>query len=140
MAYGYPATYQPYYQQPYYQQNQSNGIIWIQGGLQSAKSYLTAPNTTVSLWDSEEQTIYLKTTDASGLPSIKILDYTVRTPEDAHKAPLSPVSDKIPAYATKDDLKALYERLNGEIEKLKENHESDLPRNESKARLNSGEI
>lgn len=136
MAYGFPATYQPYYQQP----QQNNGITWIQGGLQSAKAYLTAPNTTVPLWDSESQTIYLKTTDPAGMPTIKILDYTIRTPENEQKRPFDAPVDKIPDYATKDDLKALYERLNGEIEKLRGNDESDLPRNEPRTRLNTSEL
>lgn len=87
MAYG---GYYPYYAQnsnltpnfASFTQNQpsnvqNNGIIWIQGEA-GAKSYLVAPNTTVALWDSESQTIYLKSADASGMPSIKTLDYTVR--------------------------------------------------------------
>jgi hypothetical protein len=82
--------YQPqqYYQnQQQYNQNQQynqinqnqspNGIIWVQGE-SGAKSYLVAPNCTVQLWDSESQTIYIKSADASGMPSIKILDYTIR--------------------------------------------------------------
>ena len=94
MAYnnGFPATYPqfyPQYQQPQYQQQaqtpqpqpnvpqQSNPMIWVQGEA-GAKSYLLAPNTTAPLWDSEAQTIYIKSTDASGMPSMKILDYTIR--------------------------------------------------------------
>lgn len=83
MAYSnyFPMAYQPsYYPQSGNFQNgntQNNGIIWIQGEA-GAKSYLVAPNTTVALWDSEAQTIYLKSADASGMPSIKTLDYTVR--------------------------------------------------------------
>ena len=77
--------YQPqqYYQnQQQYNQNQqynqtNSGIIWVQGE-SGAKSYLVAPNNTVQLWDSESQTIYLKSADGSGMPSIKILDYTIR--------------------------------------------------------------
>ena len=81
MAYynGFPANYQMY-QQPYQatQQAQTNGgIIWVQGEA-AAKSYLVAPNTTVQLWDSEEKVIYLKSADASGMPSMKVLDYTIR--------------------------------------------------------------
>jgi len=30
------------------------------------------------LWDSEAQVIYLKSADASGMPSMKIIDYTIR--------------------------------------------------------------
>lgn len=108
-----PMNYQPMnYAQPQYnnqlnQQTQnSSGLIWVQG-IEGAKSYLVAPNTTVQLWDSEKQTIYLKSADASGMPSIKTLDYTIR--ED--KAPNLPLQGTENTqgieYATKDDLKAL---------------------------------
>ena len=68
--------YYPYYPQQY-QNQQNNGIIWVQGEA-GAKSYLVAPNNTVQLSDSESQTIYLKSADASGMPSMKILDYKIR--------------------------------------------------------------
>ena len=51
----------------------SNDMIWVQG-LAGAKAYLVAPNTTVTLWDSESETIYLKSCDSNGMPSMKILD------------------------------------------------------------------
>ena len=75
MAYPY-TTYYPYYQQPTQTQT-NNSMIWIQGEA-GAKSYMVAPNSTVALWDSEAQTVYLKSADASGMPSMKILDYTIR--------------------------------------------------------------
>ncbi len=86
---GFPATYPQMYpaypayqqpqnmQQPQQVQGQNTGIIWIQGE-QAAKSFLIAPNTTVPLFDTESQCIYLKSADASGMPSLKILDYTIR--------------------------------------------------------------
>jgi hypothetical protein len=85
LRYNYPNSYYQNQQQfnPNQQYNQinqnqsSNGIIWVQGE-SGAKSYLVAPNCTVQLWDSESQTIYIKSADASGMPSIKILDYTIR--------------------------------------------------------------
>lgn len=73
----YSGYYPAYYPQLQGVGGNNNGIIWIQGEA-GAKSYLVAPNTTVALWDSESQTIYLKSADASGMPSIKTLDYTVR--------------------------------------------------------------
>lgn len=54
-----------------------SGLIWVQGEA-GAKAYPVAPNTTVQLWDSESQIVYLKSADASGMPSMKILDYTIR--------------------------------------------------------------
>ena len=114
MAYyngGFPATYQQ--MAPQYpvmqtqQQAPQNGLIWVQGE-QAAKSYLVAPNSTVQLWDSEEKVIYLKSADASGMPSMKILDYTIRGGESAQAVPAA-------EYATKDDLKALEEKIREEI-------------------------
>ena len=113
MAYygGYPATYQPIYQPVQYQQpaapsaqaaqGQSSGLIWVQGEA-AAKSYLVAPGSTVQLWDSEQKVIYLKSADASGMPSMKVLDYTIRG-EEPEKKP--------PEYATKDEVAALAEKI-----------------------------
>lgn len=114
---GFPMAYQPFYgnqginYQPPMQapsQGQNGGIIWVSGEA-GAKAYLVAPNNTVQLWDSEAQTIYLKSADASGMPTMKILDYTIRNsaPTTA-PAVQQPVSD----YVTKDEFNALAEKLN----------------------------
>lgn len=114
---GYPATYQnPYMiQQPQYQQpaQQNSSIIWIQGEA-AAKSYLVAPNTSVALFDSERQTVYIKSADASGMPSIKTLDYTIREAQNASPA----VPKESVTYATKDDLNAVYAKIKGIEERL----------------------
>ena len=117
MAYnGFPATYQPMYYQPQYQptyqqqaQPQNNGIIWVQGEA-GAKSYLVAPNTTVQLWDSESQSIYLKSADASGMPAMKILDYTIRDVAQ-NNGPIPASAPASPDYATRADLDALAGQL-----------------------------
>lgn len=124
MAYqGFPATYQPMYYAPQYQpqqfqqpqQTQTSGIIWVSGEA-GAKAYLVAPNTTVQLWDSEAQRIYLKSADASGMPSIKVLEYTI-CGQTAQNAPVSaspaPAVD-LSGYVTK----AEFEALKGRIEAL----------------------
>lgn len=112
MAYssGFPIGYQPYFPQyqPQPQAQQSGGIIWVQGEA-GAKSYLVAPNSTVQLWDSEKQTIYLKSADASGMPSMKTLDYTIRDLPAVN----APVAAPAPAveYVTKAELQTLYGRI-----------------------------
>ena len=128
MAYnnGFPATYpQMYYQpqfqtvQPSYMQQtqqpaqQNNSIIWVQGEA-GAKSYLVAPNTTVQLWDSEAQVIYLKSADASGMPSMKILDYTIRdmTPANGPVAASPAPTINAHDYALRTDLDALAGQIN----------------------------
>lgn len=96
--YPYQPMYYPQYQQP---QQSNTGVIWVQGEA-GAKSYLVAPNTTVALWDSEAQVIYLKSADASGMPTIKTLDYTVRD---------LPKDTKTPEYVTKQDFEYLREQV-----------------------------
>ena len=115
MAYnGFPATYQPVYYQPQYQTAQQNsGIIWVSGEA-GAKAYLVAPNTTVQLWDSESQRIFLKSADASGMPTMKVLDYTIRD-QTSSSGPLTGVSTQawdLSAYATKDEIEALRGQIN----------------------------
>ena len=123
MAYtGFPATYPQYY--PQYSQmsptpmsgtspQQNNGMIWIQG-IESAKAFQVAPNSTVVLWDSEQQCCYIKSADASGMPSMRILDYTIRSeaPRTAQNALYGNNID-IP---TRQDLNA----MQGQIDALKE--------------------
>ena len=105
---GYPATYQQFYPQPVVQQSQNqSGLNWIQGE-QSAKSYLVAPNSSVVLFDSESQTIYIKSADASGMPSMKILDYSIR---DISKTVPAPISVESEAYATKKDIAGINEQI-----------------------------
>lgn len=79
------------------QQIQNTNIIWVSGEA-GAKSYLIAPNTTVQLWDSEAQVIYLKSADASGMPSMKIIDYTIRDAAQPTVQPNNTVS-----YVTKNE-------------------------------------
>ena len=134
MAYnnGFPMSYQPMYypqqfqpQQPIMaspqpqqtqqqpaQQPVNNGIIWVQGEA-GAKSYLVAPNTTVQLWDSENQVIYLKSADASGMPSIKTLDYTIREMKQSHAHTMVAQATE---YATREDLEALRAEIESMIQ------------------------
>ena len=108
------------YQQPQYfppamptLPQQNNGFIWVQGEA-AAKSYPVAPNTTVQLWDAESQTIFVKSADASGMPSMKVLDYTFRDAQTAQNAPLAVQSNNV----TPDEFKALQSRVDALREEL----------------------
>lgn len=138
---GFPATYQPLYPQAQYQPVQyqqpqqpqqtpsvTSSIIWVSGEA-GAKAYLVAPNSTVQLWDSEKQTIYLKSADASGMPSMKVLDYTIRdnAPQASVNAAISPSAVPAMEYAGKaeqDALRAEIAAYKGEIESLRADLES----------------
>ena len=112
----YPASYQPVYQptqqaqpvqQPTPQQSFSptpTGIIWI-SGLQEAQMYPLAPNSAVALWGRDGKTIFLKQSDATGKPSMIVYDLVERaeTPSDSANGG----DNKVPAYATKDELGAV---------------------------------
>lgn len=121
MAYNYfPQTYQTpvyYPSQNISQQNQNNYVQWVQGEA-AAKSFPVAPNTSVPLFDSEANVIYIKSADMSGMPSIKILDYTVRD-NTAQKADIQAQT----AFVTKDELADIQKEidaLKAKIERRKE--------------------
>ena len=102
-----PQQYVPSYpQQP--QQN-SGGIIWVNGEA-GAKSFLVGPNQTVQLWDTEDQIIYLKSADASGMPSIKIIDYTIREQ--------STQNNQSSEYVTKSDFEEFSNKIMKQIEEM----------------------
>lgn len=101
------SNFNSYFPQMYPQvqvQQPQNEIKYVQGEA-GAKSYLVAPNQTVVLFDTESNVIYLKSADQVGMPSMKVLEYTVRGVQN------SPESD----FVTKDELSLIKE----EIEALK---------------------
>ena len=105
-------VFNPYYQNPYYPQPMpdnlmqmrqqqmmqpapppvpqnpvaTGGVQWVSSE-QEARGYLIAPNSAVALWDSTAPTVYLKQSDASGKPTLKIYDLVERaeTPRTAPK-------------------------------------------------------
>ena len=105
------------------QSQQTNDMIWVLNE-NEATSYPVAPNNSVVLWDKSNPTIYIKSVNAQGMPSMRILDFTERnintsnSQENAPKTHECTCGDK---YATKeqindlrnkiDDLTAKYEEL-----------------------------
>ena len=105
------------------QTQQTNDMIWVLNE-NEATSYPVAPNNSVVLWDKNNPTIYVKSVNANGMPSIRILDFVERnintsnSPVNALKTHECTCGDK---YATKeqindlrgkiDDLTAKYEEL-----------------------------
>ena len=133
MAYNsyYPAGYMPQFygqqmQQQPQQQAPTSGMIWVQGEA-GAKSYLVAPNTTVQLWDSEAQVIYLKSADAAGMPSMKIIDYTIRD-----STPPMQQKEQAAAYITRSE----FDEFKNEVQRMirSERHESTVSNDERRNR------
>ena len=96
--------YQPNMQQV--PQQQSPSIVWVQNEMEAA-NYLVAPNSAVTLWDSNSPVVYLKQADASGKPSMKIYDLVERNSRPV-QAPSSPAVE----YAPLSRLEALEAKLN----------------------------
>lgn len=120
-GWGFPASYNNYggYNNPYMQQyqqpqqmqppqpqtNSSGGSIqWVQGE-SGAKAFTAPVGQPVLLMDSENNTFYIKSTDASGMPlPLRIFDYTERTANSTtHKAAATPQIDTS-MFVTKAEL------------------------------------
>lgn len=113
----FPQNYQPtnYNQMPNYgnlpnynQQSNNKSVIWVQG-LEGAKAYPVSAGQAVLLMDSDSNCLYLKSADQTGMPSLRVFDYTERTetPQKAKNDDLSQfiTKEELSLYATKDELK-----------------------------------
>lgn len=96
--------YQPNMQQVP-QQQAAPSIVWVQNEMEAA-NYLVAPNSAVTLWDSNAPVVYLKQADASGKPSMKIYDLVERSQRSV-QAQQAPAVE----YAPLSRLEALEARL-----------------------------
>lgn len=141
-------AFNPYYQNPYYPQPMpdnlmqmrqqqmvqpapppmpqnpvaTGGVQWVSSE-QEARGYLIAPNSAVALWDSTAPTVYLKQSDASGKPTLKIYDLVERA-ETAPNAPQKPGVE----FVTREEfdrLAALVGELKGKKKRKIEEDEDD---------------
>lgn len=128
----FPVAYQPPYGNYYQQQNQqpqiptpqptvttTSGIIWVSGA-QEAQMYPVAPNNAVALWEQSGKTIYLKTADATGKPTLKTYDLIERAPSVPDVS--SGQGDKTIDYVTKDELSkisSVLESIRVDLETMK---------------------
>ena len=95
----------------------NNDMIFVLGQ-NEAESYPVAPNATVTMWDKNQKTFYIKTANAQGIPSMQIYDFTerVQTPSNSPTEHVCTCGDK---YATKEQLNA----LEGKIDDLTAKYE-----------------
>jgi hypothetical protein len=117
----------------------TNDMIWVQGEA-GAKAYLVAPNNRVVLWDTETKTIYIKSADASGVPSMQILDFTERV-QNGSQMPVEHICKCGDNFVTKDELKALkgkYDELTAKYDDLMSKL-TDKPKTTSKKSKDSDE-
>ena len=102
-------------------QNQpTNDFLWVLNE-NEATSYPVAPNNTVTLWDKNLPTIYIKSVNAQGVPSMRVLDFTERI-ANAPKTPSTAPFDSPNNFVTIDSFNALkcdVEALRGKLDELK---------------------
>ena len=98
-----------------------NDMIWVLNE-NEATSYPVAPNNSVVLWDKNNPTIYVKSVNSQGMPSMRVLDFIERStdasnlPTNAPKTHECTCGDK---FATKDQINA----LEGKIDDLTAKYE-----------------
>ena len=102
---GYKQQYQASIQP---QPKPTNDIIWVQGEA-GAKGYPIAPNSTVVLWDAERPTIYVKSSDTTGIPTMRILDFKERKENENVAIPEN-------KYVTIEQFKEFEKKFNEYIE------------------------
>ena len=95
---------QPMQQAPM-QTQPTNDFLWVLNE-NEATSYPVAPNNTVTLWDKNLPTIYIKSVNAQGVPSMRILDFTERL-ANAPKTPSAPSFNSHNNFVTIDSFNAL---------------------------------
>ena len=100
--------------QPMPPQQTGNGLLWVQGEA-GAKSFMVAPGASVLLMDSERNSFYLKSADASGMPSMRYFDYSERSA--TQMPPAAPAGD----YVTRAEFDALVAKLSGDPQPKRRN-------------------
>lgn len=118
----YPQTMaQPMQNAPMPMQNQpTNDFLWVLNE-NEATSYPVAPNNTVTLWDKNLPTIYIKSVNAQGVPSMRVLDFVERTSATA-TPPVGTAFNLQNNFVTLDSFNALkvdVEALKGKLDELK---------------------
>lgn len=121
--------YNPQYPQQMAQQMQNaqmpmqaqptSEFLWVLNE-NEATSYPVAPNNTVILWDKNLPTVYIKSVNAQGVPSMRVLDFTERT-ATAQKQPVSGPFGSANNFVTIDSFNALkgdVEALRGKLDEL----------------------
>lgn len=119
-------NFQQQYQQPQMAQPQTavpqqttSDMIFVLNETE-AMGYPVAPNTSVTLWDKNKDTVYIKA-NIQGVPSMRILDYTERTVDSIQKNAQNASYD-INRFVCIDDFNALQNKFNslqGELNELK---------------------
>ena len=91
----------------------TNDFLWVLNE-NEATSYPVAPNNTVTLWDKNLPTIYIKSVNAQGVPSMRVLDFVERTTTNS-TPPVGTAFNSQNNFVTLDSFNA----LKGDVEALR---------------------
>lgn len=97
----------------------TNDFLWVLNE-NEATSYPVAPNNTVTLWDKNLPTIYIKSVNAQGVPSMRVLDFVERT-ATSPTVPAGTAFNLPNNFVTLDSFNALkgdVEALRGKLDEL----------------------
>ena len=104
----------PIQQMPIVQPTPTNDMLFVLNETE-ATAYPVAPNNSVTLWDKNKDTVYIKSVNMQGVPSMRILDYVERTSDNASKT-----AHNHDCQCGKEFVKVeAFERLQGDFEALR---------------------
>lgn len=132
------AENQNQFAQPYQMQTNSaptqptNDMIWVLNESE-ATSYPVAPNNSVVLWDKNNPTIYVKSVNAQGVPSMRILDFTERVQNIQENAPKSHECTCGDKFATKEEI----DKIKANIEDLEAKYKTLTEKQKTKTKKES---
>lgn len=115
-----PEQYPQQYQQQMPQQTDPD-MIWVLGESE-ASAYLVAPGRTVTMWDKNKDTAYIKSVNLQGVPTLRILDYTERSSAVGSNLTQGKQNNASSVFASAEAfeaLKAEFETLRGELDEIK---------------------
>lgn len=121
----------------------NNDMLWVLNE-NEATSYPVASNNSVVLWDKSNPTIYVKSVNAQGVPSMRTLDFVERMENANNKAQNPPVEHKCTCgdkFAKKEQISALEEKIDELTAKYEElaHHVVENPKTTSKKTKESEE-
>lgn len=99
--------YQPTHTQPI------NGLVSVTG-IEGAKAYQLPPNSSMPLFDGNQDLLYVKTTDAAGYPTIRTFRFEPMEPVGPIEVKAEPVD-----YVSRSE----FDKLAAMVERLKDNGE-----------------
>lgn len=109
-----PTYYQPTMAAIPQQQTQPEGLIRVTG-VEGARAYPVAPNSTVPLFDADRDVLYVKSADAGGFPTIRAFSFS----------PLQDAPQQQPEYVTRQEFEELRALITAKKSKVTQEKKED---------------